>query len=222
MCNKHNSSDSSITLAEQIAAVLAYFMSSVLDTVGYSGPIAQHTIILIMSCQQFAWAILGSTLVDKFGRRPLLLFSNIGCCLVWLGMTIATSEFSGSGGNTDHGGSNKAAGEAALAMIFIFGAIYCVGITPLQALYPVEVLSFEMRGKGMAFGNLAVGAAGLLNLFAWPVSMERISWHTYIIFTLWDAIQATVIYFTIVETKNRTVEIADSLVLALVWIHADD
>jgi hypothetical protein len=36
--------------------------------------------------------------------------------------------------------------------------VYSVGFTPLQALYPVEVLSFEMRAKGMGFSGFAVAA----------------------------------------------------------------
>ncbi|TPX22937.1 hypothetical protein DIZ76_014818 [Coccidioides immitis] len=184
-------------------AVITYFMSAVLDTAGYKGTVAQHNLILINNCQGFAWSILGASLVDKFGRRPLLLFSNIGCSLAWVGMTVATSKFANE--------QNQAAGQAALGMLFIFNAIYAVGITPLQALYPVEVLSFEMRAKGMAFSSLATGAAGLLNKFAWPVSIERIAWRTYIIFAVWDAIQAIVIYFTIVETKNRTLEELDEI-----------
>ncbi len=45
----------------------------------------------------------------------------------------------------------------------------------------VEVLSFEMRAKGMAFSSLAVNVGGLLNQFAWPVSLKNIGWKTYII-----------------------------------------
>ncbi|EFW13201.1 conserved hypothetical protein [Coccidioides posadasii str. Silveira] len=168
-------------------AVITYFMSAVLDTAGYKGTVAQHNPILINNCQGFAWSILGASLVDKFGRRPLLLFSNIGCSLAWLLDKLRSG------------------------MLFIFNAVYAVGFTPLQALYPVEVLSFEMRAKGMAFSSLATGAAGLLNKFAWPVSIERIAWRTYIIFAVWDAIQAIVIYSTIVETKNRTLEELDEI-----------
>jgi nitrate/nitrite transporter NarK len=90
-------------------------------------------------------------------------------------------------------------------MIFIFGAIFSIGITPLQALYPVEVLSYEMRAKGMAFSSLAVNAGGLLNQFAWPVAMRNIGWKTYIIFTIQDAVQAAIIWWMIPETKDRTV-----------------
>ena len=49
----------------------------------------------------------------------------------------------------------------------------------------VEVLSFEMRAKGMAFSSLAVNVGGLLNQFAWPVSLKNIGWKTYIIFIIW-------------------------------------
>lgn len=197
-------------------AVLSYFLGAVLETCGYGDPISQANITLINSCQQFACAIVGALLVDRIGRRPLLLFSFTGCCVVWLGMTVASAEFAASGGGLHPDGSitqgtNQNASKAALAMVFIFGAIYSVGITPLQALYPVEVLSFEMRAKGMAFSALAVNAAGLLNQFAWPVAMRNISWKTYIIFTIQDAIQAAVIWWFIPETKGRTVSSALNL-----------
>lgn len=190
-------------------AVLSYFLGSVLDTAGYTHPIEQANITLINNCQQFAWAILGATMVDRIGRRPLMLFSFSACTVIWLGMTIASNQFEDSKIGYDSEGdpiySNTTASKAALAMIFMFGAFYSVGITPLQALYPVEVLSFEMRAKGMAFSNLAVNAAGLLNQFAWPVSMEKIGWRTYIVFTIWDAVQVAVVYFVLPETKGRTV-----------------
>jgi hypothetical protein len=34
--------------------------------------------------------------------------------------------------------------------------------------------------------------------------MEKIAWKTYIIFTVWDLIQVTLIYFFLPETKGRT------------------
>lgn len=192
-------------------AVLSYFMSSVLDVAGYPGTIAQANITLINNCQQFFWAMCGATIVDRVGRRPLLLFSNYGCCLCWLAITIASAEFASHGGSET---TDPSAGKACLAFIFIYGAIYSIGYTPLQALYPVEVLSFEMRAKGMAFSSFAVNAANLLNQYAWPVSMQKLGWRTYIIFTIWCFIQGTVIFFTIPETKNRTVSFLSFLLLS--------
>lgn len=78
-------------------AVLSYFLGAVLDGAGYSSTISQANITLINNCQQFFWAMVGATVVDKVGRRPLLLFSSIGCCLVWLAMTVASAEFANHG-----------------------------------------------------------------------------------------------------------------------------
>lgn len=180
-------------------------MAKVLDTIGITSADGKANIILINNCQQFCWALFGAGLVDRVGRRPLLLFSNVGCCVTWLAMTVSSGIYA----NSD--GTNKAAGTACLAFIFIFGAVYSIGFTPLQALYPVEVLSFEMRAKGMGFSGFAVSAAGMLNQFAWPVSMQKIGWKTYIIFTVWCGIQSAVIYLWIPETKNRTLEELDEI-----------
>jgi MFS family permease len=139
-------------------------MSKVLDTIGINGTIGQANVILINNCQQFCWALLGATLVDRVGRRPLLLFSNAGCCLVWLAMTVSSAIYQKSipaataENNWKPVGTNAAAGTTCLVFRFVFGAVYSVGFTPLQALYPVEVLSFEMRAKGMAFSGFAVAA----------------------------------------------------------------
>jgi len=199
-------------------SVLSYFFGAVLATIGIRGSVGVANVTLINNCQQFLWALLGANLVDRVGRRPLLLFANAGCCVMWLVITASSAIYAQSippdspqiDGHIGVG-TNHAAATACLAFIFIFGAVYSVGFTPLQALYPVEVLSFEMRAKGMGFSGFAVAAAGMVNQFAWPVAIKAITWKTYIIFTIWCGIQAIVIYFFIPETKNRTLEELDEI-----------
>lgn len=153
-------------------AVLSYFLSSVLDAAGYRSYLSQANITLINNCQQFLFAIFGTLLVDKVGRRKLLLFAYSACAVVWLGMTVASSKFAASYAGVDAKGSpiytNEAASKAAVAFVFLFGAAFSVGITPMQMLYPVEVMSFEMRAKGMAMVNLAS---------ALPVFPPRVNHH---------------------------------------------
>lgn len=185
--------------------MLTYFLPGVLDTAGYTDEITKANINLGYACFQFVFALTGAAFVDRIGRRPLMLFSMIGSCVVWIGMTTATALYSESGE------TNESAARASIAMIFIFGAVYSIGLTPLQALYPVEVLSFEMRAKGMAFSALAVNAGGMLNQFAWPIALEKIAWKTYIVFCVWNAVQSTVFYFMMPETKNRTLEELDTI-----------
>lgn len=68
-------------LANRNPAVLSYFMGKVLQTIGIDSHVGQANVILINNCQQFCWALFGAAMVDRVGRRPLLLFSNIGMSL---------------------------------------------------------------------------------------------------------------------------------------------
>ena len=183
--------------------VLTYFLPAVLITAGYTESITQANINLGYACFQFAFALFGAAFVERVGRRPMFLGSMAACTVVWIGMTAATSTFSESG-NT-----NTTAAKASIAMVFLFGAVFSIGITPLQALYPVEVLSYEMRAKGMAFSGFSVAIGGLLNQFAWPIALKKIGWHTYIVFVVWDFVQLVVFYFLLPETKKRTLEELD-------------
>lgn len=183
--------------------VVSYYLAGVLDTAGIHNPVTQLNINLGIACASFAAALAGAQVVDIMGRRRMLLLVNVGVALMWLGVVVCTGVYANDG--------SQGAAKGTIAFIFIFSVVYSSGWTPLQALFPVEVLSYEMRAKGMAFSSLAVNAAGLLNQFAWPVALENIKWKTYIVFMIWCFCQAVIIYFLIPETKGRTLEELDDI-----------
>ena len=175
-------------------------MPAVLDTAGINDSVGKANVGLGYNCLQFAAAVVGAHFVEKFGRRKLMLTGFFGCAIVWTCMTassgvLASSLVSGSMAGGDAVFSNKAASNAVLSFIFIFAVVYSFNLTPLQALYPVEVISFEIRAKGMAFQTLFVNGSGLLNQFAWPVAIKNIEWKTYPIFVVWVAVQGVLAYF---------------------------
>ena len=45
-----------------------------------------------------------------------------------------------------------------------------------QALYPAEVLAYDARAKGLAFLGVVVQASSLINTFALPIALEKITW----------------------------------------------
>ncbi|CCT61161.1 hypothetical protein IAQ61_005020 [Plenodomus lingam] len=182
-----------------------YFISAVLDTAGVTGQVEQMNINLGKSCIQLVFAVTGAFFVNKLGRRPMMIGAFSAAAVLWLGAIGAVSQ------TTDKSNPNDAASKAFIAMIFLFNSVFAFGITPLQALYPVEVLSFEMRAKGMAFSNLALTTAMLVNQFAYPVAMKNIGWKLYIVFAVWCPVQAFVCWLYLPETKNRTLEEIDDI-----------
>lgn len=80
-------------------------------------------------------------------------------------------------------------GRAAVAFFFLFNIIYSFAYTPLQALYPVEVLQTTTRAKGMAMYAVVVGAISFINLYCTPIALQNIGYKYIFIFLVWDMVR---------------------------------
>lgn len=119
-----------------------------LDQAGIDDVNTQLMLQGVISVTSFIGALIGSSLVDKVGRRKML-FTTSCLFVMWFAILAGLSaKFTGS--------DNVAASNATVAIIYLFGFTFAIGFTPFQALYPVECLSFETRAKGMAVYNLCV------------------------------------------------------------------
>lgn len=132
------------------------------------------------------------------GRRPTIIWTAVACSICFACITIGSGIFA----NTEA----TPAATAGIAFIFIFGFCYNFGMTPLQALYPVECLSYETRGKGIGLTFSIAHGFTLLNQFCFPIALKNIGWYTYIVFVVWDLFEAAVSYLVSVETRGHTLE----------------
>ncbi|CAL5869784.1 uncharacterized protein PFLUO_LOCUS4014 [Penicillium psychrofluorescens] len=74
-----------------------------------------------------------------------------------------------------------------------------------------EVLAYNDRAKGLAFMNLMLNTANVLNTYVPPIGIQNCSWRFYFMYIAWDAFGVVVIYFTFVETKGWNLEEIDEL-----------
>jgi sugar porter (SP) family MFS transporter len=193
--------------------IVSYFLSAFLDTAGITGDVAQTNVAMGMNAVQIVFAMAGASIVDRVGRRPMLVVVNIVCGLCWIGVIVPASiaNVKDVKDTAANAAINPNVSRAMLAFVYIFQICYSTGWTPMQALYPVEVLNYEIRAKGMAFSGAFTNFALLSNQFGVPVALEDIRWKTYIVFCVWCFIQAGVLYFLVPETKNRTLEELDRI-----------
>ncbi|KAK6208553.1 lactose permease [Colletotrichum tabaci] len=191
--------------------IVSYFLSAFLDTAGIRGGPTQMNVQMGMNAIQIVFAAAGASIVDGVGRRPMLIVVNIVCGLCWIGVIVPASiaNIVDMDDKEAAAAINPNVSRAMLAWVYIFQICYSAGWTPMQALYPVEVLSYEIRAKGMAFSGLFTNFALLSNQFGVPVALEDIQWRTYIVFCVWCFVQAGILYFLVPETKNRTLEELD-------------
>ncbi|MCJ1383567.1 hypothetical protein MMC17_006681 [Xylographa soralifera] len=183
--------------------VISYYLPYLLKNVGVTNT---NTILLLNAVYAITgWiaAIIGARLHDVVGRRKMFLISTAGMILC-LSITAGTAA-----GYVETGSSQSSA--ASIAFIYIFGVTFAIAYTSMQPIYPGEVLTNDMRAKGMGIFQLTSGASGFVNTFAAPVALSNIGYWFYVFFVFFDAFEFAFIYFLFVETKGRTLEELDEV-----------
>lgn len=121
---------------------VSYFLPAMLKTSGITDPATVLDINLGITLASAVAAWIGASQMDRFGRRKMLITCCAVLSLLWAGMV------GGTGGYHIYGSLPAAA--VSITFIFLIGITFSAAYTPLQALYPVEVLAFDQRAKGMA------------------------------------------------------------------------
>lgn len=81
----------------------------------------------------------------------------------------------------------------------------------MQSLYPVEVLTYSSRAKGMAYLAFMNNAVKVMNTYVPPIAIANSGWKYYLLYIFWDAFGVVVIYFTFVETRGWSLEEIEQL-----------
>lgn len=138
-----------------------------LGGIGITSTDTKLVLNIVYSVVGWVSATLGSRLHDIVGRRKMLIGATAG-------MTICLAVVAGgAAGYTEYG--NKGASTASIVFIFVFGAVFSLAWTPMQPIYPAEVVSNKMRAKAMGVYKLTAGAAGFLNTFVGPTALSNVS-----------------------------------------------
>lgn len=168
---------------------VTHFMPVLLHNIGITNEGTQLLLNAILMVLSLSVAVVGAFLVDRVGRRPMLLLGTFLFVLWWAIITILTS-FYGQEDNINYNGS-----RTTIAFIYLFGITHSFSYTPLQMLYPVECLSYETRAKGMGVYNFLVNVAQVFNTYGMATVINKISWGFCFIFIVWDVVELVAIYF---------------------------
>ncbi|KAL7423855.1 hypothetical protein Q5752_001439 [Cryptotrichosporon argae] len=193
---------------------LTNYLPSLYAQVGVTSTRLRLALTLASTLISLPFALIGTYHTDRLGRRPVLIGGTLLCTL-FLAVSMACSAAAGvplaSSTDTTARATHPAAGRAAIAGLILFAAAFAWGYTPLQPIYPSEVLSNDMRAAGMGCMVLATNLSMFLSQFAIPVALDKIGWWTYLPFVIWTLFEATAWYFLAVETRGRTLEELDDV-----------
>jgi len=176
--------------------VVSYFMPLMVKQAGILDPNKQLLINAINPIFSMLAAVYGATLLDRLGRRKMLIGGLIG----GLGSYVLLTAFTATATQQN----NLAYGT--IVAIYLFGIFFSWGWTPLQTLYAVECLENRTRAKGSGLNFLFLNIAMVVNTYGISVGMEKIGWKLYLVFIGWICVELAVVFFFFVETAGKTLE----------------
>ncbi|KAG8741102.1 hypothetical protein FRC10_003315 [Ceratobasidium sp. 414] len=149
-----------IALFSQLSGngLIGYYLERVLSGIGIVSSRDQTLINACIAVWNFIFAVGASLGVDKFGRRKLILTSNIGMLIGFAVLTACAGVYQNTG--------QARAGHAVLAMVFVYQAAYAIAYTPLLVSYSVEILPFFLRAKGLAVLYITITATLIFSQYA--------------------------------------------------------
>nr|XP_029708967.1 facilitated trehalose transporter Tret1-like [Aedes albopictus] len=167
---------------QHIAAIVAWNRASVALTNAVVEP--ELATIIIGSIQVFG-TLLSSLVVDRLGRRVLLLTSGSAMCI----------------GVTADGASNQT-GWIPIVALCLYVTLFAVGFGPVPWLLLGEIFASEVKGPASALANMTSFAMSFVLSLVFPLVRQAIgSGPMFIIFSVFCALAVVFVALVVPETK---------------------
>jgi len=184
-----------LAILQQITGINAilYYAPRIFERAGFEriSAIGQSTIVGFIN---MLFTIVAILLVDKVGRKPLLLIAaaGMGVSQLLLGAAFRVENLSGS---------------AILFLILLYIAFFAMAMGPIVWVVLSEIFPTRMRGSAMAIATVALWIADFAVTLTFPVIADRLSETTaFWIYAVMCAIDFFFMLFLLPETKGKTLE----------------
>lgn len=185
-----------------INAVL-YYAPQIFSQLGLTGNTTSLLATGVVGIVMFIATIPAVLWIDRVGRKPVLSIGALGMGFSHLVIAIILAK------NINNFANEKAAGWAAVVMVWLFVIHFGYSWGPCAWILIAEIWPLSTRPYGTALG----GSSNWMNNFIigqiTPDLLERITYGTYILFGLLIILGSAFIWFFVPETKRLTLEEMD-------------
>jgi MFS transporter, SP family, arabinose:H+ symporter len=184
----------SIGFFNQLAGINAilYYLNFIFTAAGFS-QISGYQQAMAVGATNFVFTIVGMSLIDKLGRKTLLLIGAAGCATCLGGVAWIFGSHSHPG--------------ALLWLLVTFIAFFSVSQGAVIWVYIGEVFPTSVRAKGQGVGAASHWFMATVIAQLFPVVVHSISTATpFVFFSVMTALQFVVVALFYPETKGQTLE----------------
>ncbi len=178
----------------QLAGINAilYYLNNIFAAAGFS-QISAYQQAIAIGATNFLATILGMALIDKAGRKTLLLIGAAGCstCLAGVAWLFHTNSHPG----------------ALLWLLITYIAFFSISQGAVIWVYIGEVFPTHVRSKGQGIGSASHWIMNATIALEFPVVVHYMSTATpFVFFAVMTVVQFVVVLFFYPETKGHTLE----------------
>lgn len=173
-----------------------YFAPSIFESTGF-GASASILATFGVGVVNVLMTLVGMALIDRVGRRPLLLFalSGMGVSLFALGLAFTSSGLSGT------------IGYVAVGCLTLYIAAFAVGFGTTIWVLLSEIYPLKIRGAAMGVATLVVWGSNFVVALTFLSLIEAVGeTGSFWLYALICAAALAFSYFFVPETKGRSLE----------------
>ncbi|MGH3089587.1 MAG: sugar porter family MFS transporter [Rubrobacteraceae bacterium] len=188
-----------LAVFQQITGIntVIYYAPTILQGVGFSEGGAIAATAVGVGLVNVGFTILALIIIDRVGRRPLLIVGLIGMTvsLALLGIVFAT------------GGSSGAVGILATACLGLYIASFAISLGPVFWLMLSEIYPLRVRGTAMSVGALSNWGSNFAVALTFPILLATFGGAgSFWLFAVLGVVAWFFVFFMVPETKGRTLE----------------
>jgi len=188
-----------LAIAQQITGIntVIYYAPTIFKFAGFSSASVAILASVGVGIVNVVFTVVAMQLIDRVGRRPLLLVSLAGMALslIVLGLAFSLPQLSGS------------KGWIAVASLMAYVGSFAVGLGPVFWLVLSEIYPLRIRGRAMSVGTAANWGANLVVALSFLTLTQVMG--KAATFGLYGAVSIggwLFAFFLVPETKGKTLE----------------
>ena len=188
-----------LAIAQQVTGIntVIYYAPTILKFAGMSSAPAAILASVGVGIVNVVLTLVAMQLIDRVGRRPLLLVSlgGMAASLFVLGLAFALPQFSGI------------LGWIAVGSLMIYVGSFAVGLGPVFWLILSEIYPLSIRGRAMSVGTIANWGANLLVALSFLTLTQVLGKpSTFWLYGFITVAAWLFAFFYVPETKGKTLE----------------
>jgi sugar porter (SP) family MFS transporter len=146
---------------QQLSGINAviYYAPEIFAHAGFDGAKTQVLATIGVGVVNVATTVVAMFLIDRLGRRPLLVIGFLGAAVTMLVIALGVIF------------PNAVPSWLIIAMLLLYIASFAVAIGPLPHLLMSEIFPLRVRGPGMSMASLSNWGFNFLVVFAFPLML---------------------------------------------------